>query len=84
MYFFFFFWSSSITDDDVFLFNVESGFCCGRGGQCVRSIVYHKVGIDNQNPELGRALEHADVCDYFWELQQDRIQRQSMTFQKHR
>ena len=27
------------------------------------SIVYHKVGIDDQNPELGRALEHADVCD---------------------
>ena len=27
------------------------------------SIVYHKVGIDKQNPELGRALEHADVCD---------------------
>ena len=27
------------------------------------SIVYHKVGIDNQNSELGRALEHADVCD---------------------
>ena len=26
------------------------------------SIVYHKVGIDNQNPELGRALEHADDC----------------------
>ena len=26
------------------------------------SIVYHKVGIDDQNPELGRALEHADVC----------------------
>ena len=27
------------------------------------SIVYHKVGIDNKNLELGRALEHADVCD---------------------
>ena len=39
------------------------------------SIVYHKVGIDNQNQELGRALEHADVCD---------IHRQNMTFKKHR
>ena len=29
----------------------------------MRSIVYHKVGMDEQNPELGRALEHADVCD---------------------
>ena len=27
------------------------------------SIVYNKVGIDNQNPEFGRALEYADVCD---------------------
>ena len=25
-------------------------------------IVCHKVGIDDHNPELGRALEHADVC----------------------
>ena len=58
-----FFWSPSITDDDVFLFNVECGSCCGLGGQCVSSIVYHKVGIDKQNPELGRALEHADICD---------------------
>ena len=48
------------------------------------SIVYHKVDIDNHNPELGRALEHADVCDYVLELQHDRINRQSMTFQKHR
>ena len=23
----------------------------------------HKVGIDEQNPELGRALLHAGVCD---------------------
>ena len=30
----------------------------------MRSIVYHKVGIDEQNPELGRALEHANVFDY--------------------
>ena len=29
----------------------------------MRSIVCHKVGMDEQNPELGRALEHADVCD---------------------
>ena len=29
----------------------------------VRSIVCRKVGIDEQNLELGRALEHADVCD---------------------
>ena len=29
----------------------------------MRSIVCHKVGIDEQNPELGRALEHADVSD---------------------
>ena len=48
------------------------------------SIVYHKVGIDNQNPELGRALEYADVCDCVGELQHDRIHRQSMTLQKHR
>ena len=27
------------------------------------SIVCHKVGIDDQNPELGRAREHADVSD---------------------
>ena len=27
------------------------------------SIVYDKVGMDEQNPELGRALEHADDCD---------------------
>ena len=27
------------------------------------SIACHKVGIDDQNPEFGRALEHADVCD---------------------
>ena len=27
------------------------------------SIVCHKVGIDDQNPELGRALEYANVCD---------------------
>ena len=27
------------------------------------SIVCHKVGIGDQNPELGRELEHADVCD---------------------
>ena len=26
-------------------------------------IVCHKVGIDDQNPELGRALEYADACD---------------------
>ena len=30
----------------------------------MRSIVCHKVGIDEQNPELGRALGQADVCDY--------------------
>ena len=28
----------------------------------MRGIVCHKVGIE-QNPELGRALEHADVGD---------------------
>ena len=27
------------------------------------SIVCHKVGMDDQNQEFGRALEHADVCD---------------------
>ena len=48
------------------------------------SIVYHIVGIDDQNPELGRSLEHADVCDCVHELQHDRIHRQIMTFQKHR
>ena len=47
------------------------------------SIVCHKVGIDEQNQELGRALEHANVCDCIRELQLDRIQRQSMTFQRH-
>ena len=25
-------------------------------------IVCYKVGIDDQNPEFGRALEHADDC----------------------
>ena len=29
----------------------------------MRSTVCHKVGKDEQNPELGRALEHADVFD---------------------
>ena len=29
----------------------------------MRSIVCHKVGIDEQNQELGRALQHAGVCD---------------------
>ena len=48
-------WSPSIADDDDFLFNVEGEFCCGCGGQCVRS-------IDEQNQELDRSLEHADVC----------------------
>ena len=57
----FFFWSPSIADDDDFLFNVESRLYCGCGGQCVRSIACHKVGIDEQNPELGRALQHAGV-----------------------
>ena len=28
----------------------------------MRSIVCHNVGIDEQNLELGRALEHADDC----------------------
>ena len=46
----------------------------------MRSIVCHKVGIDEQNPELGRAQEYADVC----ELQHDRLNRQSMTFRRHR
>ena len=48
----------------------------------MRSIACYKVGIDEQFPELGRALEHADVC--VSELQLDRIRRQSMTFQRHR
>ena len=34
----------------------------------MRSIVCHKVGIDQQNPKLGRALEHACVCDCVREL----------------
>ena len=47
----------------------------------MRSIVCHKVGIDEQNSELDIALQHtAGVC----ELQLDRIQHQSMTFQRHR
>ena len=29
----------------------------------MRSIDCHKVGIDEQNGELGRALPHAGVCD---------------------
>ena len=29
----------------------------------MKSIACHKVGMDEQNPELGRALEHADVSD---------------------
>ena len=40
-------------DDNDFLFNVESGFYCGRGGQCVITIACHKLGINEQNPELG-------------------------------
>ena len=28
------------------------------------SIVSHKVGNDGQNPEFGRALEYANVCDF--------------------
>ena len=47
-------------------------------------IVCHKVGIDDQNQEFGTALEYADVCDCVWDLQHDRIHRQSMTFQRHR
>ena len=39
----------------------------------MRGIVCHKVGIDEQYPELGRALEHAGVSDCVWELQLDRI-----------
>ena len=27
------------------------------------SIICHRVDIDDQNPEFGRALEYADVCD---------------------
>ena len=27
------------------------------------SIACHKVGIDEQNTELDRALQHAGVCD---------------------
>ena len=50
----------------------------------MRRIVCHKVGIDEQNTELGRALEHAGVCDCIRELQLDRIQRQGMTFQRRR
>ena len=48
------------------------------------SIVCHKVGIDEQNPALGRALLHAGVCDCAWELLLDRIQHQSVTLQRHR
>ena len=29
----------------------------------MRSIVCHKVAIDEQNPELGGALQHAGVGD---------------------
>ena len=50
----------------------------------MRSIVCHKVGMDDQNPELGRALKHVDVCDCVRELQHDHIHRQSMKFQRHR
>ena len=56
-------WSPSITDDDDFLFIVECRSYCGCGGQCVRSIVSHKIGIDGQNPELGGSQQHAGVCD---------------------
>ena len=47
-------WGPSMAEDCDLLFNVESGFYCGWGGQCVRSIVCHKVGIDEQYPELGK------------------------------
>ena len=29
----------------------------------MRSIVCHKVGMDEHNPELGKAVEHGDVFD---------------------
>ena len=38
------------------------GFSVAEEAICMRSIVCHKVGIDEDNPEFGRALEHADVC----------------------
>ena len=41
------------------------------------SIVCHKVGIDEHNPELGGFLQHAGVCDCFCEQELGRIQRQS-------
>ena len=50
-------------DDNEFLFIVECGFYCGCGGRCVRSIVSHKVGIDEQNLEFCKVLQHAGVCD---------------------
>ena len=50
----------------------------------MRSTVCHNVGIDEQNPELGRALQHVGVCDCVRELQLDRIQRQNITFQRRR
>ena len=30
----------------------------------MRRIVCHKVGTGEQNPELDRALEHADVSEF--------------------
>ena len=29
----------------------------------MRSIVFHKLGIDEQNLNLGVALQHAGVCE---------------------
>ena len=55
--------SPSIADDNDFLFNVESWSYCGRGGQCVSSIVCHKVGIDEQNPEMGSMLMSATASE---------------------
>ena len=50
----------------------------------MRNIICHKVGIDERNTELGGALQHAGVIDCVRELHLDRIQRQSMTLQRHR
>ena len=50
----------------------------------MRSIVCHKEGIDEQNLAVGGALKNAGVCDCVRELQLDRIQHESMTFQSYR
>ena len=55
--------SPSITDEIVLLYIVECGFYCGCVGQCVSSIICHKVYTGEQSLEGSRALWHTGFCD---------------------